>query len=54
MKLHDENRPIDPREGPGKDPARYESPSIRVYTEEEILAHLGPAQLYTGPLPFDF
>ena len=26
----------------------YESPSIRVYTEEELLAQIGPAQLYNG------
>lgn len=33
---------------------RYEAPSIRVFTEEEIVAQLGPAQLYTGGLPFQF
>lgn len=26
----------------------YETPSIRVYTEEELLAQIGPAQLYHG------
>jgi hypothetical protein len=32
----------------------YEAPALRVVTEEEILAQLGPGQLYTGALPFDF
>ena len=32
----------------------YETPAVRVVTEEEILAQLGPGQLYTGALPFDF
>lgn len=34
--------------------APYERPASRVYTEEEILAQLGPGQLYTGALPFAF
>ena len=34
--------------------APYERPSIRVFTEEEILSQLGPAQLYAGSLPFEF
>lgn len=32
----------------------YEAPALRVVTEEEILAQLGPGQLYTGALPFEF
>ena len=32
----------------------YERPSIRSYSDEEILAQLGPAQLYTGAVPFGF
>ena len=50
--------PIDPIDGehqrPGQDLAKYEAPTIRVFTEEELLAMLGPAQLYTGSLPFEF
>jgi hypothetical protein len=34
--------------------APYEAPAVRVFTEEEILAQLGPGQLYTGALPFQF
>jgi hypothetical protein len=34
--------------------APYEPPAARVFTEEEILAQLGPGQLYTGALPFRF
>lgn len=34
--------------------AKYERPSIRVFTEDEILVQLGPAQLYNGSLPFQF
>ena len=44
--------------GTGADPVGgripYEAPALRVVTEEEILAQLGPGQLYTGALPFDF
>jgi len=32
----------------------YEAPALRVVTEEEILAQLGPGQLYAGALPFEF
>ena len=35
-------------------PEPYEPPSIRVFTEEEILSQLGPAQLYSGNMPFEF
>ncbi|MGD8376156.1 MAG: hypothetical protein PVF68_08450 [Acidobacteriota bacterium] len=35
-------------------PVTYERPSIRVFTEEEILSQLGPAQLYAGSMPFEF
>ena len=40
--------------GDGKGSERYEAPTIRVFTEAEIIAQLGPAQLYTGSLPFQF
>lgn len=35
-------------------PQPYEKPDIRIFTEEEIVAQLGPAQLYTGGMPFEF
>ncbi len=35
------------------EPQRYEKPDIRVFTEEEIVAQLGPAQIYTGGMPFE-
>ena len=54
MKFHDERQPTEHREDSRPGPAHYEPPVIRVFTEEEILAHLGPAQLYTGKLPFEF
>jgi hypothetical protein len=38
--------------GSGRIP--YEAPALRIVTEEEILAQLGPGQLYTGALPFEF
>jgi len=45
---------IEGSDGTPADRGRYEPPRIRVYTEEEILAQLGPAQLYAGPVPFQF
>jgi hypothetical protein len=49
-------QPNQPQATRQDDPAskKYERPSIRVFTEEEILAQLGPAQLYSGSLPFEF
>ncbi len=44
-----------PRDVPAYDPPLYELPSIRVYTEDELLAQLGPAQLYVGgAMPWGF
>ena len=37
-----------------REPQLYEKPDIRIFTEEEIVAQLGPAQLYTGGMPFGF
>ena len=37
-----------------KNPVPYVKPSFETLSEQEILEHLGPAQAYTGNLPFTF
>jgi hypothetical protein len=52
MKQRDLEQKSSPQDQKGSE--RYEAPTIRVFTEAEIVAQLGPAQLYTGALPFQF
>jgi len=38
----------------GNEKPLYVAPSIKTLTENEVLDEVGPAQAYTGNLPFQF
>ena len=37
-----------------EEPLSYVAPEIKTMTEEELLERMGPAQAYTGTVPFGF